>query len=131
MGKRLTQKEIIEALYKANGILAVAARFLSCSRQMIYDRMKKYPKIEAAYRDAREINIDMTENELIKNIKKGKESSIFYNLNNMGRDRGYGKPLLIAPTDPTGTKEYAADARTAILGKLLPELASGDQTEED
>ena len=28
----------------------------------------------------------------------------------------------IAPTDPTGKIEYAADARIAILGKLLPEL---------
>ena len=43
----------------------------------------------------------------------------------MGRGRGYGKPLLIAPTDPTGKKEYGADARNAILGVLLPELASG------
>ena len=28
----------------------------------------------------------------------------------------------IAPTDPTGKIEYAADARESILGKLLPEL---------
>ena len=126
MPKRLTQKQIIEALYKSNGILAVAARGLGCTRQTIYNRMKKSPKIGAAYSDARETNIDMTEAALIKNIKAGKESSIFYNLNNMGRKRGYGKPLLIAPTDPTGTKEYGADARAAILGKLLPELTSGD-----
>jgi len=32
----------------------------------------------------------------------------------------------IAPTDPTGKIEYAADARSAIASKLLPELASGD-----
>ena len=31
--------------------------------------------------------------------------------------------MKIAPVDPTGTKEYAADARTALLGKLIPELA--------
>ena len=128
MGKRLTQKQIIEALYKSNGVLAVAARGLGCSRQTIYNRMEgeKSGKISAAYKDARETNIDMTESKLFSNIKKGKESSIFYYLNNMGRKRGYGKPLLIAPTDPTGTKEYGADSRAAILGKLLPELAEQD-----
>jgi len=35
--------------------------------------------------------------------------------------------MKIAPVDPTGTKEYAADARTAILGKLIPELAGEDE----
>lgn len=29
----------------------------------------------------------------------------------------------IAPTDPTGEKEYGADARSDLLGKLLPGLA--------
>ena len=33
----------------------------------------------------------------------------------------------LALTDPTGTKEYAADARDAIVGKLLPELAGRSQ----
>ena len=32
----------------------------------------------------------------------------------------------MALTDPTGTKEYGADARAAIIGKLLPELADRD-----
>ncbi|MCK4818997.1 hypothetical protein KA005_24705, partial [bacterium] len=111
MAKRLTQKQIIEALYKADGILAAAARHLGCTRKTIYNRMKKAPKIAEAYGDAREASLDKTESQLFKNIKAGKESSVFYYLNNMGRKRGYGKPLLIAPTDPTGTKEYGADAR--------------------
>ena len=126
MAKRLTQKQIIDALYEADGILGAAADNLGCTRQTIYNRMKKAPKIAAAYGDARELSIDKTESKLFSNIKKGKESSIFYYLNNMGRKRGYGKPLLIAPTDPTGTREYGADTRAAILGKLLPELADGD-----
>ena len=125
MTKHITQKKIIDALYKANGILTVAARQLGCSRQAIYYRMNKEKngKIRAAYEDAREESLDLTEGALFKNIKAGKESSIFYYLNNMGRNRGYGKPTLIAPTDPTGTKEYGADARESILSKLFPELS--------
>jgi len=33
----------------------------------------------------------------------------------------------IAPVDPTGTKEYGSDARSAILGKLVPELAGENE----
>lgn len=39
----------------------------------------------------------------------------------------------IAPTDPTGEKEYGADARNDLLGKLLPELTgagAGGEAEE-
>lgn len=32
----------------------------------------------------------------------------------------------IAPTDPTGKKEYGADARSDLISKLLPELAIAD-----
>ena len=127
MAKRLTQKEIIAALYTGNGLISSAAKLLGCTRQTIYNRMKKSPKIAEAYADAREGTLDKTDSVLFANIKAKKESSVFYYLNNMGRSRGYGKPLLIAPTDPTGTKEYGADARTAILGKLLPELADGNE----
>ena len=123
MAKRLTQKQIIKAIYESNGILTAAANNLGCTRQTIYNRMKTSPQIEAAYEDAREETIDKTESALFANIKAKKESSIFYYLNNMGRSRGYGKPTLIAPTDPTGKKEYGADARESILGKLFPELS--------
>ena len=126
MAKRLSQKQIIEALYKTRGILGAAAKGLNCSRQTIYNRMKKDPKIAAAYEDANEVALDFTESKLFANIDKGKESSIFYHLNNKGESRGYNRPSKIALTDPTGKKEYAADARDAILGKLLPELASED-----
>ena len=126
MGKRLTQKQIIEALYKSRGNLSIAAQNLGCSRGTIYNRMKNNPKLEASYAEAREIGLDFTESKLFENIGKGKESSIFYHLNNQGESRGYNRPSKIALTDPTGKKEYAADARDAILGKLLPELASED-----
>jgi len=39
----------------------------------------------------------------------------------------------IAPTDPTGTKEYGADTRSDLISKLLPGIAAkatGGETEE-
>ena len=129
MPKRKTDEEIIEALYKANGILAAAADDLGITRQTIYNRMEKNTEIEEAYREAAETATDKVEHKLLKNcLVYEKESSIFYYLNNKGRSRGYGKPTLIAPTDPTGKKEYGADIRKSIMGKLFPESASEGET---
>lgn len=121
---RLSQKRIIKALYDADGIIAVAAKNLGCARGTIYNRAANDEKIAAAMRDARECTKDFVESKLISNCKKGLQSAIAYYLNNQARDRGYGKPLLIAPTDPTGTKEYGSDVRNFIYGKLLPDLTS-------
>ena len=133
MGKRRTQGEIIAALYKADGVLAVASRLLGITRQTIYNRMEKEEsqKIAFAYKDASATTTELVIGELVKNCKAGKETSIFYYLNNKGESHGFGKPSKIALTDPTGTKEYAADARDAIIGKLLPELTDQGQERED
>ena len=122
MAKRLTQKQIITALHKRHGILSAAAKDLSCTRGTIYNRMKKDPKIAKAYEEANEIALDYSESALFVNIGKGKESSIFFHLNNKGESRGYSRLIKVAPTDPTGTKEYGSDARNIILSKLLPDL---------
>jgi len=122
MAKRLSQKQIIEALYAAKGILGAAAHNLGCTRQTIYNRMAKDSKIADAYADANESALDFTESKLFANIKAGKESSIFFHLNNKGESRGYSRLIKVAPTDPTGTKEYGSDARNIILSKLLPDL---------
>ncbi len=126
MPKRLTQKQIIDALHEARGNLSIAALNLGCARKTIYNRMDKNEKIKAAHAEGREIGLDYSESKLFSNIGKGKESSIFYHLNNQGESRGYNRPIKIAPTDPTGKKEYAGNVRNAILGKLLPELTDGD-----
>ena len=41
---------------------------------------------------------------------------------------GNYEPLKIAPTDPTGTKEYGADTRSDLISKLLPGLAANATT---
>ena len=37
---------------------------------------------------------------------------------------GNYEPLKIAPTDPTGTKEFGADTRSDLISKLLPGIAA-------
>ena len=126
MAKYLKVQEIIDALYDQGGIVTAAAKQLNCSRQTIYNRMEKSARIEEAHRDASRATDDNVYGMLLKNCKKGKETSIIYYLNNKGEELGFGKPKKIAFTDPTGTKEYGEDARAAIYGKLVPELAGED-----
>ena len=126
MSRRITQTKVIQALHDANGILAQAANNLGCSRTTIYNYINKYPKVEKAYEEASETVIDKVESKLMALIKGGNVPSTIFFLKTKGRSRGYTEHSSIALTDPTGKKEYAADARNAILGKLLPELASED-----
>ena len=123
MPKYLKVQEIVDALYEQGGIVTAAAKQLNCSRQTIYNRMESSPAIRKAHEDASRATNDNVYGMLLKNCRKGKETSIIYYLNHKGQELGFGKPTKIAFTDPTGEKEYGADARAAILGKLLPELA--------
>ena len=50
-------------------------------------------------------------------------------LDDIAKEMGH-RVLKVAPTDPTGTKEYGSDARDAIISKLLPGLALGDEEGE-
>ena len=124
MGKYLKVQEIIDALYDQGGIVTAVAKQLNCSRQTIYNRMKDSARIEEAHHDASRATNDNVYGMLLKNCKKGKETSIIYYLNHKGEELGFGnKATKIALTDPTGEKEYGADARAAIFGRILPELA--------
>lgn len=123
MPKYLKVQEIVDALYDQGGVITAAAKKLGCTRQTIYNRMESSERIKFAHEDAGRETNDNVYGMLLKNCKKGKETSIIYYLNHKGQELGFGKPTKIAFTDPTGEKEYGADARAAILGKLLPELA--------
>ena len=130
MARKYGQKVIIKALKEANGILALAADNLGCSRTTIYNAIQKWPKVEAAYNEANEKNIDVVESKLMKLIDKLNVPAIIFFLKTKGRGRGYTEHLQIAPVDPTGTKEYGADTRNALLSKLIPGLALEDEEGE-
>jgi len=130
MARKIGQKKVIQALQEADGILYQAAENLGCSRQAIYNYINKYPKVAEAYDEANETNIDAVESKLMTLIKGGNVPSTIFFLKTKGRSRGYTEHIQIAPTDPTGTKEYGSDARDAILSKLLPGLTLRDEEGE-
>ena len=91
---RPTTDKLIEAIEKSCNNLSVVAKMYNVSRVIVYRWINEIPedvaKIEKARNTASEMFLDIAENMLLNNIKKGKETSIIYALNTRGRERGYG-----------------------------------------
>jgi len=131
--EKYTREQMVEAIYEAKGIIAVAARKVGCSRQTFYEYKGKYPELKAAYEDINEVTKDQVENQLLLHIFGLKDTAgnyvlapnltaaIFYAKTKM-KDRGYVEHSTLGLTDPTGEKEYGSDVRNIILSKLLPDL---------
>ena len=136
--EKYTQEQMIEAIYEAKGIIAVAARKVGCTRQTFYEYKGKYPELKAAYDDINEVTKDQVENQLLLHIFGLKDTAgnyvlapnltaaIFYAKTKM-KDRGYVEHSTLGLTDPTGEKEYGSDVRDIIRSKLLSDLATGEE----
>ena len=92
-GKRpqWTPEEVIEAIVDAGGIVTAAALRLQCSRQTIYDYMKRYKAVREAVQDGREKTLDVAEGALLRLIKDGNVAATIFFLKTQGRSRGYGE----------------------------------------
>lgn len=97
--QQYTEEQIKEALIKAKGMLSIAARSLGCSARTVRNYMSRFPELSEVRWEAKIEIIDMAEVALFKNIKAGKEASVIYALNQLGRDRGYGKRLQAPDMD--------------------------------
>jgi hypothetical protein len=95
IAKLEAKKDFPEALERANGIITSACREVGISHESYRQWCMSDPEFKKACEEARrngeELGLDEAESALFRNIKDGKESSIFYYLNNKGKDRGYSK----------------------------------------
>lgn len=86
---RITKKEVLKAVKGSSGLVTAIAKRMACSRKHFYTLMKKWPEVAEAVEDEREGMKDFTEGQLMKNIRDGKEASIFFYLKTQCKDRGY------------------------------------------
>jgi hypothetical protein len=89
MAEQYTAEQMIRAIHEGSGILTAAARILGCSRTTVHRYVNQYATVKAAYEEANESMIDFAEQQLFKNIKAGKEASIFFYLKTKAKHRGY------------------------------------------
>ena len=104
---KFTIEEMTDAIEAANGVLAQAARNLGCSRQTLYNQMKKKKTIAAAYHEANETNKDFVESQLMRSIRGIRHpdtnelevapnvTAMIFFLKTKAKDRGYIEGLQI------------------------------------
>ena len=87
--ERFTKRQVSEALLAANGLRAAAAAMLGCSPSTVTAYIDRHPELKQVCEDAIESTLDVAETMLHRNIKKGREASIFFFLKCKGKGRGY------------------------------------------
>ena len=88
-----TPEEMADALWRAHGIARIAAQILDCTRRTVISYVKRFPEVDKAYREAREENVDVAENEQLKALKKGERWAVenWLFCSKEGRERGWLK----------------------------------------
>jgi len=110
--KKLTNKQVEEALRKAGGIMAGAAQLLGVYRSTITRRVQKSKKLQKLVEELIETTLDLCETKLIQAIKEGEPWAIAFYLKCKGKKRGYiEKPYL----DIHGDIELTVKAPPDIL----------------
>lgn len=87
---RYTVAEVADAIRKAQGIKAAAARQLGCEWETVDSYIRRYKTCEAAYEQASERVLDVAESVVIKAIMDGSIEESKWYLVKKGRKRGYG-----------------------------------------
>jgi len=98
--------EVIDALKRARGIKAVAAKILGCDRRTVERYCNRYVTVERACKDAREMLIDIAEGKLASHVDKGDWPAVKWTLATIGKQRGY-----VERQEVTGAEGGALDVR--------------------
>ena len=96
--ERYSVAEICDALRHSHGLITLAADFLKCDDQTIYNYRAKYPEfINPVIEHYRMRRVDSAEYRLDRAITEGQPWAIALTLRTIGKDRGYvekGQPEI-------------------------------------
>ncbi len=90
MSKRDIRKQLfIDAFERAACNITLASKNTNIDRTTYYGWMEKDPKFKAAIEVHEAAMVDIAESQLFKNLRAGKETSLFFYLCNKGKGRGW------------------------------------------
>ena len=90
------KEKLLKALQETQGLIYHACKKAgNISRSTYYRYMREDKDFAQAVEDIKEAQIDYVEGELIKNISRGKETSIIFYLKSKAKERGYAEKLDI------------------------------------
>jgi len=81
---------IMEGLRRYKPIVGIAD-YLDCPYSQLLKFIHEHPELSEAKHRAMEGRLDIAESKLMESIVEGNMNSIFYFLDRMGRNRGYGQ----------------------------------------
>ena len=122
--KGLTAEQVIEALKKANGNMALAARSLGVDRTLITYYCREYPTVKAAHDEAAAYVSDIAEGHLVSAVMKGNLDQVRYWLENKARDRGYGRNHSLEITGKDGGPIQTVFTHGAVAAALATRSAT-------
>ena len=83
------KSEVIKVYENSLGNVSMTCRSCSMARETFYRWLHEDEKFKASIIAIDESLIDFSESMLLKNIREGKEASIFFHLKTKGKSRGY------------------------------------------
>lgn len=83
----ISDEEIAEAIIKARGVIALAARILDVKRTTLVERIKVSPALMRAEREARDETVDLLEGTLLKRALDGDMHALKMALTHYGKER--------------------------------------------
>ena len=86
---KFTETQMAKAIVVGDGLIRSVAKHLKCSRNTVYEYIKRYPALAESVASAREDALDEAESELMKLIREGHPAAIFFFLKTQGKSRGY------------------------------------------
>jgi len=117
MSKRISpkQKKFLKAFEATLGNVSKACDELKINRATYYYWIKTNDVFKQTVEEIENKNIDFAETMLLKNIRDGKESSIFFYLKCKGKDRGYIEKQEIGVTNKQG-EDVPVGSITYVFG---------------
>lgn len=90
--------DMIDAIKTAGGLINLAAARLGCSWHTVKRYIDTYATVKAAYEEANELQLDMSEGTLFRMRDKAENENVRlraaeFHLRTKGRQRGYGDKL--------------------------------------
>ncbi len=89
LGKDFSVNDVVECARKKGGFITDVAKALNVHYNTVTRWKKKYKAIKEAFFEANERQLDFTESQLMKSIKKGNVTAIIFYLKTKGKHRGY------------------------------------------
>lgn len=120
---KYTAQQVADAIRKANGIYAAAARLLRCDRRTVAAYVERYATVRQAAEEANATLLDIAEGHLVTDVQKGKFEQIKYYLNAKGKARGYGITRNEQVDNPIDWE--------LVPDKVLDDYCDGKMTEDD